>query len=139
MNIVLLLSDWKINSLSINRKDDVSDKRESVSLDVKSSFDFGDHEFRIYFDLKITNADCDITANAEYKFGISNGVIDEKFKNSSFPIVNAPAIAYPYLRAAIANITLQSGLRPIMLPSINFSKIAEEKAKSEVAKTQSTT
>jgi len=48
--------------------------------------------------------------------------ITEEFKNSHFPKINAPAIAYPYLRAYVSNLTLQSGVTPVMLPTINFVK-----------------
>ncbi len=51
--------------------------------------------------------------------------IDEVFKNSDFPIVNAPAIAYPYLRAFIANLTLNAGYEPVNLPSINFTALKQ--------------
>ena len=53
--------------------------------------------------------------------------ITEEFKLSDFPKINAPAIAFPYLRALVSNITLQSGFDPVMLPSINFVKLAEER------------
>lgn len=52
--------------------------------------------------------------------------ISEEFKLSNFPKINAPAIAFPYLRAFVSNLTLQSGFEPIILPSINFVKLAEE-------------
>ena len=48
--------------------------------------------------------------------------ISEEFKQSHFPRINAPAIAYPYLRAYVSNLTLQSGVNPAMLPTINFVK-----------------
>ena len=50
--------------------------------------------------------------------------ITEDFKLSSFPKINAPAIAFPYLRAFVSNLTLQSGLEPVILPSINFVQLA---------------
>lgn len=52
--------------------------------------------------------------------------IDEAFKVSNFPKINAPAIAFPYIRAFISNLTLQSGFDPVILPSINFVKLANE-------------
>ena len=39
---------------------------------------------------------------------------------------NAPAIAFPYVRVFISNITLNAGYNPIVLPSFNFIKLAEE-------------
>lgn len=48
--------------------------------------------------------------------------IDQSFMNSSFPVVNAPAIAFPYLRTLISNITLNFGYSPVFLPSVNFTQ-----------------
>lgn len=53
--------------------------------------------------------------------------IDENFANSHFVKVNAPAIAFPYVRTFISNFTLNSGYEPIVLPAINFVKLAESK------------
>ncbi len=47
--------------------------------------------------------------------------IDEEFKTSAFPNVNAPAIAYPFLRSHVSHLTLLSGINPVMLPTINFT------------------
>lgn len=48
--------------------------------------------------------------------------IDKKFKESNFPIINAPAIAYPFLRAFVSNFFVSSGYYPILLPTYNFTK-----------------
>ncbi|ENM3932477.1 protein-export chaperone SecB [Vibrio cholerae] len=48
---------------------------------------------------------------------------DEEFQQSAFPRVNAPAIAYPFLRAFIGTFLLNGGYEPIMLPSVNFSAL----------------
>ncbi len=53
--------------------------------------------------------------------------IDNDFKDSDFVRINAPAIAFPYLRTFISNLTLNSGYNPVILPSFNFLKIAESK------------
>jgi len=57
--------------------------------------------------------------------------IEEDFKTSSFTKVNAPAIAYPYLRAFITTITLNSGFKPFTLPTINFVKLSQKREKQE--------
>ncbi|AWB68952.1 hypothetical protein C2869_06965 [Saccharobesus litoralis] len=46
--------------------------------------------------------------------------IDQEFMDSSFPHVNAPAIAYPYLRSTVSTVCLNSGYNPVILPTINF-------------------
>lgn len=50
-------------------------------------------------------------------------VITEEFKGSHFIYVNSPAIAYPFFRACIANLMLNAGHEPMMLPTINFSAL----------------
>jgi len=40
-------------------------------------------------------------------------------------ILNAPAIVFPYLRAYITNITTQSGMTPIILPTLNLTNLGE--------------
>ncbi|WP_180060279.1 protein-export chaperone SecB [Acinetobacter sp. YH12128] len=48
--------------------------------------------------------------------------IDDGFKKSNFPIINAPAIAYPFLRAFVSNFFVSAGYYPILLPTYNFTK-----------------
>ena len=35
--------------------------------------------------------------------------------------ISSPSIIYPYVRAYISNITLQSGMHPITIPPMNFA------------------
>ena len=52
--------------------------------------------------------------------------------NSQFPInqfanINAPAIIFPFIREHLASLTMKAGINPpILLPPINFVKMAEE-------------
>ncbi|MBZ0242073.1 MAG: protein-export chaperone SecB [Bacteroidales bacterium] len=48
--------------------------------------------------------------------------IDEAFKNSSFVSVNAPAIAFPFLRSFITTLTSNAGVKPVILPAFNFNQ-----------------
>lgn len=52
--------------------------------------------------------------------------ITEEFQESSFVKINAPAIAYPYLRSAVSSITLLSGYPTAILPTINFVEFSKE-------------
>ena len=54
--------------------------------------------------------------------------ITDKFMESPFPRVNAPAIAYPFLRSFIGTFLLNAGYDPIMLPSVNFAAIDKQNA-----------
>ena len=77
--------------------------------------------FKIIFNLIINDREFDLNIEAMFNFE-TDEEITEEFKNSHFPKINAPAIAYPYLRAYVSNWTLQSGVTPVMLPTINFVK-----------------
>jgi len=44
---------------------------------------------------------------------------------SNFLFVNAPAILFPYLRAYISSLTTLSGIRPIVLPTLNLTSLRE--------------
>jgi preprotein translocase subunit SecB len=52
--------------------------------------------------------------------------IDDDFKKSHFIGINAPAIAFPYLRSVISTITLLSGYPAAILPTINFVQLHKE-------------
>ncbi|MFT6927578.1 MAG: preprotein translocase subunit SecB [Psychromonas sp.] len=54
---------------------------------------------------------------AEFK---TNEIVKDEFKKSQFPAVNAPAIAFPFLRSFISMFTLNAGFDAVILPSINF-------------------
>lgn len=51
-----------------------------------------------------------------------NEEITKEFRDSHFPRVNAPAIAYPFLRAFINNLFINAGYEPVFLPTYNFTK-----------------
>lgn len=55
--------------------------------------------------------------------------IDDNFRNSNFPKVNAPAIAFPFFRAFVATFLVNAGYEPIILPSINFVELNKENNK----------
>lgn len=48
--------------------------------------------------------------------------INQLFKDSPFVQVNAPAIAFPFLRSFVSTITLNAGFKAVILPSVNLSK-----------------
>ena len=119
------LENWKIINLNFSFLDE--NKREENSFDLKSGNFFPEEDkksFGVGFNIEIKDTDFDLTIEALFMFKIE-GNITEEFKLSNFPKINAPAIAFPYIRAFISNLTLQSGFEPVILPSINFVKLAE--------------
>jgi preprotein translocase subunit SecB len=58
--------------------------------------------------------------------------VNEEFKKSKFPFVNAPAIAYPFFRSFIANTLMNCGLDIMYLPSVNFEALYKKKKEKPV-------
>jgi preprotein translocase subunit SecB len=52
--------------------------------------------------------------------------IDDSFLSSDFARISAPAIGFPYVRAFISTISMQAGMFPVILPSINFVQFSKE-------------
>ena len=121
------LKNWKIANLSMSLLDERT-KRDNDSFDLESGNFFSDDEenntFGVAFKLNINDRSFDLIIEAFFNFEIVDEKMTEDFKLSSFPKINAPAIAFPYLRAFVSNLTLQSGLEPVILPSINFVQLA---------------
>ena len=51
-------------------------------------------------------------------------LINEDFLQTDFAKISAPAIGFPYVRSFISTITIQAGVPPVILPSINFVQFA---------------
>jgi preprotein translocase subunit SecB len=68
------------------------------------------------------NFSINTTAIGIFEFDAETDIEDYK---SSYFILNAPAIMFPYVRAYISNISTQSGVFSITLPTLNLTGIAE--------------
>lgn len=69
---------------------------------------------------------------AEMRFFFeTDSVITDDFKNGPFPAINAPAIAFPYLRSFLSILTMQAGYAPVMIPSVNFVEFAKRAVKND--------
>lgn len=101
-----------------------------TSLDFTSSLikDEKSNKFSITFILQLENENFKFSVNAVAQF-LTTEVLESNFLDSSFCYINAPAIAFPYLRSYVSNITLNSGFNPIILPSFNFVNLHNEKVK----------
>lgn len=114
------LGKWQIAQLSLSSL--ISEDRPDNSFSMSTSTFFPEENNRIFavgFEVELKDKAFDLFIKVNFMFNIDED-IDEAFKTSDFPKINAPAIAFPYLRAYISNLTLQSGFEPVILPSINF-------------------
>ncbi|EMY6610525.1 protein-export chaperone SecB [Vibrio parahaemolyticus] len=123
----LRLKDTKVKSMQLSPKAPGHDKQEGdLKFSVGTAFsESSNKSFLITFELQLTldEAILDIVYDSVFETSES---IDEEFKASHFPKVNAPAIAFPYLRAFISTFLINAGYDPIMLPSINFQALANK-------------
>jgi preprotein translocase subunit SecB len=53
-----------------------------------------------------------------------------EFLKSDFATISAPSIGFPYVRSFISSLTVQAGIPPIILPSINFVQFKKAQEKS---------
>ncbi len=121
------LQNWKVQRLSFELLGE-NQKREESSFGIKKGQIFPGEDkksFVIVFEIDLKDKDFDLNFESAFVFSLDDEITEE-FKFSDFPKINAPAIAFPYLRAYISNLTLQSGFEPRILPSINFVNLAKE-------------
>ena len=122
MNIQL--ENWgivKMNYFLLKEKE----KREDNSLGLKFKNFFNDKykkSFKIAFYLKLEGEDFNLDIDAIFNF-TADKEITEEFKKSDFPRINAPAIAYPYLRAYVSNFNLAIRSKPCYASNYQFCKI----------------
>lgn len=131
MDIQVQLKHVRITDLNYNAG--IFDHTKSIPLITNMGLKFGltdplSNRFTITFNIKLEDEGktffLSLLAVAEFETNID---LNQEFKDSPFAKINAPAIAFPYIRTFISNFTLNSGISPIILPSFNFVKIAEEK------------
>jgi len=96
----------------------------NLSYDVLFAKEEDNDTFVVKFDLNLKanqekeSFEANVSMSALFSSDKSMG---EDFRNSDFVQVNAPAIAFPYLRSFVTNITTQAGYKPLILPVINLT------------------
>lgn len=143
MNIKLL--DYKVVETIFNPSekilhllDNISDMDMSQCEDIIRFHPFyleEERDFFVLFELNLKNTNCASDEQEHEIEGIfsckfiarfeCDNVITDEFKNSNFPRVNAPAIAYPFLRAFVNNYFVNAGYNPVLLPTYNFTKFSK--------------
>jgi len=101
---------------------------KSFSLEFSNQYDNADNKiFSVVFEIEILHPD-DFSLKCTYVTWFKTSEpIDDIFKSSDFPNINAPAIAFPFLRSFIGIVTLNAGYSPSILPSINFVAFNQNK------------
>lgn len=90
------------------------------------------NHFTVLFDFHLSDSSgYEIELKYEGAFE-TDEVVNEDFMDSSWPQVNGAAIVYPFLRAFISNLTINSGYEAAVIPSVNFQQMYTEQV--ELAK-----
>lgn len=119
---------YKILKSVIELSEDSVLENQGLSLSFKTSglVKKAESSFKLNLGVKINNSkgtvNIEIDAIGDFVFDKT----DEDNDISSFFYNNASAILFPYLRAYISTLTNLSGLKPITLPTMNLSNLAEE-------------
>lgn len=117
----LYLEHTSVNSLNLSR---LSPEKEEEFWDMDFTVTYPDEaHLEVLFNLQIVNLEDNFELQVDYfaRFKTSEP-IQEDFKQSAFPNVNASAIAFPFLRSFVATLILNAGYNPIFLPSVNFEE-----------------
>lgn len=117
----------KVTNLTLAVNEDKEVKLEdNFKLSYSNGYSDEDKKaFIVKFFVNLSSEEENFVLDLEY-VGLfaSEEDISDKFKKSHFPSVNAPAIAYPFLRSFVNTVTVNSNLNPVILPTINFQELA---------------
>jgi preprotein translocase subunit SecB len=126
MEVKIQLNAFRVEELSLKAAN-VDIEKSGFSLEVGTEVPSTDNQNHFFVALKTElqlkeGYIVRLTHKSEF---ITDTPIDDEFRNSHFPRVNAPAIAFPFFRAFISTFLLNAGFEPIILPSINFTKLKD--------------
>lgn len=82
-------------------------------------------ELELILDIKDISGGISIHVISTGNFRFEN--IDDS-NNENYLFLNAPAIMFPYIRAYISTLTALSGIEPLLLPTLNLSRLKNKLA-----------
>ncbi|MFD1258704.1 protein-export chaperone SecB [Mucilaginibacter terrae] len=135
-NSTLTYQGFEVIKILHDRGDlDISDKGGDFRVNVKYLCNVNNdshNDFLIVFIVTITHtvsATFNFQVEAFGKFNINGEPESTVYYNLTE--ISAPSIVYPYLRAFISNVAIQSGLEPIFIPALNFAQRREDIIRSD--------
>ena len=100
------------NRMSLQLNLDAEVKEESYLCELTVTVHMNDESNNICVDVVLT--------------GYFEAMNSDRKQRNGFISMNAPAILFPYIRAYVSSLTAQSGIAPIIMPTINLVKQGEE-------------
>lgn len=97
----------------------------SVGFKSEGKLDFEKGRFNLELGIFISDSSDSLKIEID-SIGYFNFENLDRDSLSNFLFVNAPAILFPYLRAYISSLTTLSGIRPIVLPTLNLTSLKED-------------
>jgi preprotein translocase subunit SecB len=124
----------EVHHTLFSEESNISEKGLTTEMQFGSHLDSSNTKrFRVNFDLTLKEDGHFMSTIKAIALFETSEEVNEEFVTSPFFKANAPAIAYPYLRAFISTFTLNSGIDPIILPTFNFLR-AVKQAENELRK-----
>jgi preprotein translocase subunit SecB len=120
-----------VKSLEFNQIDIDEDFVNKLDFSLSASWDEGTPlNFNVLFDFELFD-DSGYKLNLKYE-GVfeTDSNVDESFMSSQWPQVNGAAILYPFMRAFVSTVTVNSGFDAAIIPSVNFQKMYSDKIKN---------
>jgi preprotein translocase subunit SecB len=106
---------------------------ENIELDIEHSLRISkpsdpgdDKDYGIVLTVGISNKEKSLNLEVGISGGFSiQGDLDDEAKTKLVQ-KNGVAILYPYLRAFVSTLTIQAGIPPIVLPTVNLTRAFEK-------------
>lgn len=127
----------KFNLFYDSEKSQVDEKEYKVDVDfIFKIHKLRERSFKVLYMIKLNRHDDSLNIDCHFAtYFNTESEIDDEFFGSDFIQKNSVAIGFPYLRSFISNVTLNCNLKPIILPTYNFSnKMVEEVTDEEEIK-----
>lgn len=108
------------SNIEIKNPSTISDRLE-ISINKSEAINQDEHKYRLTFGVSVSDENksllIDILCHGFFDF--EEDITDDEKK--VFFNTSAPAILFPYIRAYISTLTTLSGVRGIILPTINLT------------------
>jgi len=112
-----------VNKLEFKRNSDNAERDGCELYFTVGYYDDDTNLFAVSFTVKLKSSP-DSELDLEYiAYFETSDPIDDEFKASHFPRINAPAIAFPFLRSFIATFMVNAGYKSVILPVVNFTTV----------------
>ncbi len=122
------LKECRVSNLTFSfdeEKIHLEESANTISIDINHTSGFSETPsrfFKVIFNVKVfSNAVLNLSLQHNSVFETKE-IINDDFKVSPFVQINAPAIAFPYVRSFVTLLTVNAGLKPLFLPTYNFEK-----------------